>query len=318
MEFRHISLYNHPMQDFQELYKQLILASPHLSTHIYMCTNSDYSDQLNESKNAYICFNGYGLEDCMYNFDSRWNKDCTDLSYTNKCTLCYNCIDTEDSYNCDYLQDCENCRDCAYCFDCFGCSDCFGCVGLRKANHHIFNKPIPKENYKAELKKAHELTEQRIYCELDNLRVENPHVAMHVRRSENCLGNYIYDSKNAYYAFKSHELEDCIYMYDSRGMKDSTDTSMLHKSTLMYECVEATENYNCNFIYWCANCNDCEYIMYCFNCDDCFGCFNLKHKRFHILNKPYKEKVYFAKVEEIKKALKAENNYGNFLPDIIQ
>ena len=305
------------MNSFPKQYKTLVHASPHLSTHIYLCTNSDYSDQLNESKNAYVCFNGYGLEDCMYNFDSRWNKDCADLSYTNKCELCYECVDTEDSYNCDYLQDCERCTDCAYCFDCFGCSDCFGCVGLRKAHHHIFNKPVNKTKYKEALKEARALPDSEIRTHLETLRLDHPNNAMRIRRSENCFGDYIYDSKNAYYAFKCHELHDCMYMYDSRGMKDSVDIGMMHKSELIFDSIEATENYNCNFIYWCANCNDCEYIMYCFNCDYCFGCFNLKHKRFHILNEPYKPAEYKAKVEEIKKTLREQDNYRNFLPDII-
>ena len=305
------------MKNFPAQYKTLIDSSPHLSTHNYMCTNCDYSDQLNECKNAYICFNGYGLEDCMYTFDSRWNRDCADLSYTNKCELCYNCVDTEDSYNCDYLQDCEHCTDCANCYDCFGCTNCFGCAGLRKKSHNIFNTQYEQSEYKKEREKAQQLTPKEIAAHLAALRLGAPVVAMRIRRSENCFGDYIFDSKNAYYAFKCHELEDCMYMYNSRGMKDSVDIGMMHKSELIYDSIEATENYNCNFIYWCANCTDCEYIMYCFNCDYCFGCFNLKHKKYHILNEPYKPAEYKAKVEEIKKALQANNNYRNFLPDII-
>lgn len=305
-------------ENFVTLYRELVQRLPHLSTHNYLCDNSDYSDQLNESRNAYLCFNGYGLEDCFCNFDSRWNKSCIDFSFSNKCELCYDCIDTEKCYNCDFLQDCERCTDCQYCYDCFACTSCFGCVGLRQAKFQIFNQPYSKNEYPKKLAATQKLSESEIRARMEKLRLAHPHVAMHLRGSENCFGDYIFDSKNCYYTFKGHELEDCNYIYNSRGLKDCIDIGMLHKSELIYEAIEATENYNCNFIYWCANCTNCEYIMYCFNCENCFGCFNLKRKKFHILNQPYPEKEYFALVKKIKTALKKQNQYHNFLPDIVR
>lgn len=134
-------------QNFPQLYQTLIQKLPHLAVHNFQCENSDYSDQLNDSLNAYVCFNGYGLEDCFYNFDSRWNKNCMDFSHSNKCELCYHCIDTEECYDCDFLQDCEHCTNCSYCYDCFGCENCFGCVGLRKKKFHILNQPYPEKKY---------------------------------------------------------------------------------------------------------------------------------------------------------------------------
>lgn len=289
---------------------------PHLSVHNFRCENSDYSDQLVDSKNAYVCFNGYGIEDCYYICDSRWNKNCADLTYCNKCELCYDCLDCDECYNCDFLQDCERCVDCAYCYDCFGCKNCFGCVGLRNKDYCIFNKPYSKEEYKIKLADAKNRNPSDIKLAIEQQRLETPQVAMRVRRCENCAGNYIFDSKNVIEGFNIHKTEDGAYMTDSQMLRDCIDTDMTFKSELLYETIEDTDNYNCNFIYWCANCNDCEYIMYCFDCERCFGCFNLKWKKFHILNEEYEEKEYFELVEEIKKVLRKNNRYENFLPDV--
>lgn len=92
---------------------------------------------------------------------------------------------------------------------------------------------------------------------------------------------------------------------------------MTLRSELTYEAVEDNMNYNSNFLYWCADLNNCEYMMYCFNCDDCFGCFNLKRQKYCILNKPFEKEEYFSLVQKIKENLRQQQQYKNFLPDII-
>lgn len=306
------------IQNFIQLYKHLVDHSPHLAVHNFKCENSDYSDQLNESKNAYLCFNGYGIEDCYYTYDSRWNKDCADLSYSNKCELCYNLIDCDECYNCDFCQECEHLADSCWCYDCFSCQNCFGCVGIRHGEFQIFNKKYSKQDYWKKIAEIKKWPESKIRDEIEKLRKEYPHITMKLRRSEKIFGNHIFDSKNVFYGFKLHDCEDCFYIYDSRNLRDCCDIGMMHKSELVYDSIEATENYNCNFIYWCANCRNSEYLMYCFDCEFCFGCFNLKRKKYHILNKQYKEKGYFNLVSKIKNTLRKKGDYRNFLPDIVQ
>ena len=45
----------------------------------------------------------------------------------------------------------------------------------------------------------------------------------------------------------------------------------------------------------CIDCNGCTY---------CFGCVGLSKKDFHILNEPYERQEYFAKVSELRRALR--------------
>lgn len=304
------------IQNFPSLYRDLVYSLPHLAVHNFRCENSDYSEQLKDSKNAYLCFNGDGIQDCYYTYDSRWNKTCADLSYSNKCELCYECIDSEECYNGNFLQDCERCTDSWHCYDCFACQNCFGCVGLRRAQFHIFNKPYSQEEYEKKLTKIIRIPSEKIREEVEKLRLTHPYISMHSRRSENCFGDYIFDSKNCYSVFKGHDLQDCIYISNTRKLKDCIDCDMTLECELTYEAVENNKNYNCNFLYWCADMRDCEYMMYCFNTENCFGCFNLKRKQFHILNEPYNREEYFELVKKIKESLRQKNQYMNFLPDI--
>lgn len=306
------------VSNFVELYQALIDKSPHLAVHNFRCENSDYSDQLIDSKNAYVCFNGDGVYDCYYTWDSRWIKNCADASFSNNCELCYEIIDCEKCYNGSFLQDCEGCTDCQYCFDCFSCSNCFGCVGLRKAEFHIFNTQYSKESYARKLPEVRKWPDEKIRKEMEKLKLKHPHVAMHIRQSENCLGDYIFESKNCFSCSKIHRTEDCCYISSSKNLRDCVDCDMTHRSELTYEAIEDNQNYNSNFLYWCADLRNSEYMMYCFNCDDCFGCFNLKRKKYHILNKPYEKEKYHTLVSAIKKSLQDKNRYMNFLPDIIR
>src|SRR3989338_6405339 len=170
---------NELVSNFPQLYKELVTSLPHLATHNYTCENSDYSDQLNECKNAYLCFNGYGLEDCFHLRDSRWNKDCADLSYSNKSELCYECVDCSDCYNCNFCRDCENSRDLWHCYDCFSCSDCFGCVGLQRKEFYIFNQKYSKEEYRSMLPEVRKMTLNEMNQKVEALRAHYPHRATH-------------------------------------------------------------------------------------------------------------------------------------------
>lgn len=300
---------------FFEDFKKLKSLEPHLAMHVWKSENSDYCDQLDGCKNCYLCFNNRLSEDCMHSYDSRWDRDCCDISYTNHCELCYESLDCEGCYNSDYCQDCENCTDCKICYDCKSCRNCFGCVGLRYKKFHIFNEEFSEKEYFARIKN---ITIPEAYKKIDDLRKKFPHIALYSTNSENSFGNYIVGSKNSYYVFKVHSLEDCFYMYDSQEDKDCVDCCAFNKSELCYECMENSMLYNCNFMYWCATCVDCEYMLYSFDCKNCFACMNLRHKEYYILNKPYPEKEYFRKIAEIKKELeKSGLRNKNMLVDLV-
>ena len=299
------------MSFFDDL-KNLKEKQPHLSVHVWKSDNSDYCDQLDGCKNGYLCFNNRLTEDCMYSFDSRWDKDCVDISYCNKSELCYDSLDLEGCYGCVGSQDCENCTDCWHCYDLKGCKDCFGCVGLRKKKFCVYNEQFSEEDYKDRLTGLREkgVDEARY----KGLQLETPRIALTALNQENCFGNYIVGSKDSYYVFKVHDLEDCFYMYDAQEDKDCVDCCAFNKSELCYGCMENSGLYNCNFCYWCATCVDSEYLMYCFDCENCFGCFGLKYKKYCVLNEQLSgREEYEKRVAEIKEGMKKDGVLGRGL-----
>jgi len=215
-------------------------------------------------------------------------------------------------------------------------------VGLRHKKFYIFNEQVEEGEYFERVKKlkkwegkagvggdgiAGDLgsgngaasgenldSENRMAGEAEqkfkNLKLKHPHISLYSLNAENSFGNYIVNSKNSYYVFKVHNLEDCFYMYDCQEDKDCVDCCAFNKSELCYGCMENSTLYNCNFMYWCANCVDCEYMMYSFDCENCFGCFGLRHKKYHILNEPCGSKEeYFEKLAQIKEGMVDDGSY---------
>lgn len=303
--------------------KKLFDSEPHLSVHVWKSENSDYCDQLDGCKNLYLCFNSLLSEDCMYSYDSRWSKDCCDVSYSNKCELCYEGVDLERCYGCNFCQDCTSCTDCRFSYDLRNCEHCFGCAGLRYKKYYFFNEDVGQEKYEKMVKEWEKKMASgggkvlsEIYKKLEELELKAPRIALWSTNSENSFGNYVVNCKNSYYVHKVHNLEDSFYMFDCQDDKDCADGCAFNRSELCYGCIENSMLYNCNFTYWCATLVDCEYMLYCFDCSHCFGCMDLKNKKFCILNKQYTEKEYYKKLKEIKEGMKMDGEYGGDLATI--
>src|SRR3989338_9038861 len=86
-------------------------------------------------------------------------------------------------------------------------------------------------------------------------------------------------NKNCYLAFTCFMCEDVYYSWTVMG-KNSMDCAVCLQIELLYQCFECTE---CQDAHECQN---CAFIQDCRNCDYCICCKNLRHKSYHIFNKP--------------------------------
>ena len=108
---------------------------------------------IKDSKNAHLCWDVDGIEDCSYCTDLRGGvKDCLDVSYfgvSGMNELCYECEAIGHGvFNIRFSKTIwGGCSNLDYCYQCFNCQDCFGCCSLKKAQYCIFNKPYSKEKY---------------------------------------------------------------------------------------------------------------------------------------------------------------------------
>lgn len=91
--------------------------------------------------------------------------------------------------------------------------------------------------------------------------------------------------------------ERCYAARYSVGCSDSFDIT---------HCTACTRCYACSFCKYSEHCAFSSYLVRCvacMRCDYCFGCVGLEKKHFHILNRKYSRKDYFAIVKELERTL---------------
>ena len=284
--------------------------------------NSQYTSFCYRAKSCYMCFACDYLEDSFYMYHSQHIKDCMDGMSVWESELSYECMDTVSFYNCDYCWNGANNRDCFLCEDMRGCKNCFGSSGLRQAEYMIFNIKFSKEEY---LKKVAELrkeflengvwfnTESRIMKKFDEVRFSVPHAQWQQIRCDECVGDYNTNSKKCYWGFDLDNCEDSTYVWNCFNTKDCVDGLYVHSGELCHDLMSVHTVYNVDSSFWMIGCSDCKYGYCCHQCEHCFGCTNLKHKKYHILNKEYSKEDYFKKVAEIETELRSQGIYGENL-----
>lgn len=309
--------------DFYEEFRRLLFTRPHNALHSKSVENSLFGDYLYRTKNVYLGYFVTDSEDCYYSEYIHDARDCVDCLYVVEAELCYECIDSSSLYNCSFLQDCHNCSHCDFCFDCINCKDCFGSFGLRNRQFCIFNKQYSEETYREKITALKKQAPQKILSVLQSEFDKHPRLfARQLKGGEDCLGDYIYFSKDCYRCFNIRNVESGAYLddvlEDEERCSDCYDCSFLAASELCYECDTISGCSNCNFLQHCIGCNDSEYLMHCYNCNNCFGCAYLSNKEYCILNRQFSREEYFVALKQIKSNLKKTGSYGITLADLLK
>lgn len=282
-------------------------------------TNCDFCNYVDYAKNCYLCFGSVQVEDCMYG-NPYESKDCVDSFLIRESELCYECIDCEKLYNCNFCQSCETSRDLWFCYECLGCNDCIACTGLRRKQHCIENKEYSKEEYNR-IKKSFEFGTieglEKVSEMLEKAKLDFPHRSSRILKSEDCTGNFIVNSKNTNYCFDVKGCWDCSYCAQVIDAKDSYDVNYCEYFELTYEHIGFDNNYNVKFSCISGNCKDCDYTDFCMNCNDLFGCISMKKNQYCILNKKYSKEEYFDLAAKLKDNMKKRGEYGEYFPQKI-
>jgi len=308
-------------EQFIQKYEELMLKTPRIALINMKAVNSEYCTWSISNKNCYMCAAADHNEDCLW---SRWlyfSKDTVDCSFMHKGTLCYECLDSNGCYNCNYCQDCENCTDSEYLYDCIGCNNCIGCAGLRRQQYRIFNKQYSKDDYfrmATKIIQARHVNPAKANEQLQEMfgqiKTQTPRKSIHMLHSENCTGDYVYNSKNSHDCFDINDCEDCGYLYEAVDkIKDCYDIYALEQAEFSYEGV-SNWGFNINFCVGVWFCSNMEYCDTCQSCKDCFGCISLHNRQRCILNKQYERSEYERLSAAIRADMRAKNLYGRWFP----
>ena len=285
------------------------------------CINSEYIHYAGFAKNCYLIMHSDFCEECYYGYGFKKNLCCVDGYYNLGCELCYDCIDVHKSYALIASQDCNNCHSSAFLRDCIGCKNCLLSVGLRGKQYCIENKQLTKEQYlsrMAEINLGSYKQYQTCKSMLQLLEQKHAYKEFHGHNTENCTGDYITNCKDTHHSFDCEDVEGGKFLYQVvTGAKNDYDIYQYGLNlSESYECSIAGNNvYNALFSHNVhVNCNNIIYCWFIQSSKDCFGCFNLHHKQYCILNKQYSKEDYQALVPKVIELMKSHSEWGELFP----
>ncbi|MBI3335493.1 MAG: hypothetical protein HY001_03265 [Candidatus Portnoybacteria bacterium] len=321
----------------QNFFKQLLELSkkvPYMNLVIDYPTmvNAVYVNHVGHLKNCYLCFDSDFSEDAYYSTIMYNCKDSMDLLVADRLELCYGDVNCRRSFKTFFSEDSSDCHEVYFSKNCSGCNNCFGCVNLKNKSYWIFNKPYQKEEYAKKLKefRLDSFKEvERLKEEIHNFWKTQPHKFFHGRRNTNVSGDYIEESKNAYFVYQVYGAENVKFCQRImlKPAKDSYDYfEWGNNASRIYEGItvgEGADMVKFSFACWKGNTTEVEYSMYLFSTAYMFGCVSLKNKKYCILNRQYSKEEFIKLREKIIQDMNANPyidgkgrvwKYGEFFP----
>lgn len=284
--------------------------------------NCDFTNDIVKSKNCYLVFDGEQGEDSYYGETFNVIKNSLDFLFLKDSELCYECINCINCYTLQYSRFSQNCSNSYFLLDCQGCKNCFGCVNLQQKEYYIFNKPHTKKQYEAyigELNLSNYTQREAVKTKVEDFFMKHARRAYRGRMSENSRGNNINNCTNALDCFDCNQARDVRYC-----------TNMMVAATDCYDVDSWGENTNLVYNsamsglgasqiigshYTCFNVSNAYHSAFCWhNCNNIFGCINLRHKEYCILNKQYSKEEYESLVPKIIEHMQQTGEWAQFFP----
>ena len=298
------------LRPFFSQFRELIRKVPHMAIvndDGIASLNCEYTHDWWFSKNCYMCFSGWYVENVMYSSFILAGKnmmDCANIRSTSE--WLYECIHGPRSYQVKYSEISVACIDSAFVYDCWDCSNCFMCTGLRGKKYNFKNKQYTKEEYE----KIFNEYKIDTFSGVEKARKEfNEFILKYPRRyainfkSVSCTGELTTYSKNSRNCFITKNSEDCAYT-DFAGdtnnpNKDCYDVSLTGGTSESYECLVGDHSQLNLFSLFSVKSQDIKYNHHCHNCKYIFGCVGLRNTKYCIFNKQYTKEEYEELVPKI-------------------
>ena len=309
-----------PNRPFFDQLKELKNKVPRISLLNINSINSDYGNNIEDSKNCYLTFAAQQNEDSMYGRLLYRNRFAVDCDFVQDSELCYECIDCRKCYNCLFSDNCETSTDLLFCFDLRDCQNCIFSTNLRHKKYHIFNRPTSKEEFeekKKEILSSHTKLEEAKQ-EFKKMKEKALVKFAHQVKCKNATGDYMYNCHDTIYGFDAESTKNCRYIADAEGTIDCWDmNNTYYKPELNLDIMGVLQTYNIKHCIYTLYTSNSEYSDSLNNCESCFGCVGLKKKKYCILNKQYSKEAYEKLKEEIIENMKKEGVYGDFIPPVL-
>ncbi len=312
-------------RSFFEQHRELMLQVPHVSVvndNDIASLNCEYTHDWWFSKNCYMTFSGWHVENVMYSFFILAGRDIMDcMIIRSKSERMYECFFSSGCYNVKYSNVLKNCIDSQFLYHCVNCQDCFMCYNLTGKKYCYKNIQYTKEEYQKILEGYKFDTfsgVEKAQKEYSNFILEAPRRYLFMHRTLNSTGDLISDSKNVKNSFVVKNSENCRYSEFAGDAlnpdKDSYDLTTSGGSSEGYECVVGDHSQLNLFGLFSVKSQDIKYCQHCHNCKYCFGCVGLRNAKYCIFNKQYTKEEYEELLPKIIEHMKNTKEYGEFYP----
>ncbi|MCX6723627.1 MAG: hypothetical protein NT155_00440 [Candidatus Staskawiczbacteria bacterium] len=279
--------------------------------------NSDWTDDMWESKDAYLSRSGLHNESISYGYRVLNCKNSIDIAMCWDLERSYDCLYCFKSYNLKYSFNSRDCMDSLFLYDCRNCQNCFMSWNLRNQKYCVLNQPYSKEDYFkkiAEYNLASRSSVEAFKKELwQHIQQDAVHRQDYNLQAVNSQGNLLNNDKNCYQCYFIEDSENCRYCFRGRGKETIDSISLFDSEKCSLGALDQLGYGNtCNL--YTTSCRYSSYLDNCEECEYCFGCVGLRKKKYCILNKQYTKEEYESLVGRIKGDMKNRGEWGKFFP----
>ena len=297
-----------------EQFNELMHRVPLLSIYNLDSENSDYTNFAGYNKNCYLAFWCFNSENCLYGKWISKCRNCIDVFFINDAEKCYEVINCQRCYDLKYSKNCADCRESWLLRNCRNCDHCFGSDNQVGKSYLIFNKPVPKEKYDAEIQKyLKQYRPENIYNQFLSRSILEKNFTN--SGSDGCIGDLLNNCSNCFMSYNSTNSVDCKFNDGIKFWKSSYDTIGNNiDSEFLCECLGVGKSSNIFSAIGSEHCAFSLYTLYSQNVTDTFGCIWLKKWTNCILNTAYSKQEYETLAWNIAEHMKATGEWGEFFP----
>lgn len=310
-----------PSKPFFPQFRALLEKVPMPALFNAKSVNSEYTNHGGEFKNVYLSFASWACENVSYSAKTYSSKDTIDALSSVGLELSAHITSSLQIYGSAYVEDSISCRDSFFLFFCRGVSNSFGCTNLKNKQYYIFNEPYSKEEYfkkLAEFKKGGYQEFLKLKERFEELKKKAVRKYMISNNAPDCTGDVIANCTNCKNCFEiKQDARDSKYIMNGGGkLNDSYDAyGFGEQAELCYEAVDSgLQAQRMLSVIFAWGGTNVAYSYACHNNNNIFGCIGLRKKEYCILNKQYSKEEYVRLVEEIKKNMVRDGEYGEFFP----
>ena len=321
-------------RNFFTRFWELVQRVPHISVvndDGIASLNCEYTHDWWFSKNCYMCFSGWYVENVMYSYFILAGNDIVDcLYFISPNEWVYECILARNSYQLKYSQVCIACINSQFLYDCRDCQNCFMCTGLRGKKYYFKNKQYTKEKYEKIL------TEYRLdtFSGVEKAEKEflsffseffrRPMIGIHNQNSVGDIISFAKNIKNSFVIKNAENIRYSEFVGDStQTTKDCYDITLSGGLQESYEGVVMDHSQLNFFGLFSVKSQDIRYNHHCHNCKHIFGCVGLRNANYCIFNKQYIKEEYERLIPKIIEQMNSlpykdkknnEYRYGEYFP----